>query len=120
MTMIELPWPPRQLMPNFKRANHWSKYRKQEKAAGMLGFGLTAEQCGLRSMAGASGDIEIRITAVPPMRPGPLPDEDNFKGALKHYLDGIARGLGVNDRQFRFERIKWEPKAGGGKVIVSF
>lgn len=31
--MITLPWPDPRLFPNWKRANHWTKYRGAEKAA---------------------------------------------------------------------------------------
>ena len=102
-TTIALPWPPPQLSPNFKRSHHWSAYRKHARNARTLAWGLTAEALGpkLRGFS-TLGHLDVYIEATPPMRRGPLPDEDNFKGACKHYLDGIADALGLNDRAFRF------------------
>jgi crossover junction endodeoxyribonuclease RusA len=121
MTFIELPYPPKQLMPNFKRSHHWTAYSKQSKNARTLAWGLTAQELGpkLRQYEAPNG-LEIRITVAPPMRGGPVADEDNLKGALKHYLDGISDALGVNDRLFRFAAIEWLPKSGAGRVIISF
>jgi crossover junction endodeoxyribonuclease RusA len=122
MTQIELPWPPKQLMPNWKRSHHWSAYRKPIRNARTLAWGLTAQAIGqwLRRGQGPEGGVDIHITVEPPMRGGPLPDEDNLKGALKHYLDGISDALGVNDREFHFAPIEWLPKSGEGRVIISF
>jgi crossover junction endodeoxyribonuclease RusA len=125
MIRLEFPWPPRQLMPNFKRSHHWTAYRKQAKAARTLGWGLTA-QAGegrlystFKRFHEGAEEITISYEFTPPKRGGPLPDEDNLKAALKHYLDGIADALGVNDSRFRNERSEWKPKDGAGKVVIT-
>ncbi len=123
MPSIELPWPPKLLWPN--QTERWGAQhtkRTQRRAARTLGWGLTAAQIGsmLRKWDAPEAGLPVSIIAQPPMRPGPTPDEDNLKGALKHYLDGIADALGVNDRQFRFAPIAWQPKQGAGKIIISF
>lgn len=117
MPSLEFPWPPPKLMPNAKRRLHWTRYREPIRAAEMLGFGLIL-QAGLKAPEGDTFAYSLELT--PPKRGGPIPDEDNILGACKHYLDGIARGLRVNDRTFRLQAIKWNPKAGDGKVIIRF
>lgn len=123
MIRLEFPWPPPKLMPNYKRSHHWSSYRKPAKAARLLGWGLVAEARGSANCSPVVGEgpevYRVSIEVTPPMRPGPTPDEDNLKGALKHYLDGAADALGVNDRQFRFAAMEWKPKEGAGKVVIS-
>ena len=122
MTDIHLPYPPKQLMPNFKRRHRWQAYYKQARNARTLAWGLTAQELGpkLRHYEAPADGLQIKITVEPPMRGGPLPDEDNLKGALKHYLDGISDALGVNDRLFRFAPVEWLPKSGDGQVTISF
>lgn len=122
-TTLEFPWPPPQLMPNFKRGHHWSKYRKQANAARTLGWGMTVQALGptAKVLYGrVEGVVLIEIEATPPLRPGGVPDEDGLRGACKHYLDGIADALGVNDSRFTFAQMVWHPKAGSGKVVIRF
>lgn len=106
-------------MPNFKRSHHWSKYRKPCRIARTLGWGLTA-QAKAHVELGEGERLPVRIQAAPPMRGGPVPDDDNLKGACKHYLDGIADAVGVNDKRFRLLEIEWLPKEGAGKIVISF
>lgn len=121
MVEVSCPWPPKQLMPNYKRSHHWTAYHKQAKAARTLGWGLTAREIGaqLRKWP-VDNTLEIRLVVTPPKRRGPLPDEDNLKGACKHYLDGIADALGVDDSKFRFAPVEWLPKVGDGEITISF
>jgi crossover junction endodeoxyribonuclease RusA len=122
MTQIELPWPPKQLFPNFRNSHHWSASHKKVKAARMLAWGTTAQLlgAGIRSFPiPEAGRLPIRIQAEPPKRAGRPPDEDGFIGACKAYLDGLASALGVDDSKFRLA-VEWLPKSGEGRVIISF
>jgi len=108
-------------MPNYKRSHHWSSYNKVARNARTLGWGLAVQALRAGIMKKPEGEtVEIRLELVPPLRGGPLPDEDNIKGALKHYLDGIADAIGVNDSQFRFAPIVWHKKVGAGEVRIGF
>jgi hypothetical protein len=117
VTALEFPYPPRQLFPNFKRSNHWSAYSRHAKNARMLGWGLTKEAMGPSWKEWCGHDkIPLRIQVAPPMRGGPVPDEDNMLGALKHYLDGMADGLKINDKRFKHGEIEWLAKKGPRRV----
>lgn len=120
---IELPWPPRQLFPNFKRSHHWTAYSGKAKSARTLAWGLTAREIGtdLRKWpVPADGKLPVRIEATPPMRGGRVPDDDNLKGACKHYLDGLADALGIDDSKFRLAELEWRPKSGDGAIRITF
>jgi hypothetical protein len=118
---IDLPWPPKQIFPNFKRAHHWTAYHRQTKAARTLAWGLTAQALGpaLRKYE-APERLPIRIQVSPPMRGGRTPDDDGIKGACKAYLDGISDALGIDDKRFSLGAIEWLPKSGAGQVTISF
>lgn len=122
MTSIELPWPPKELLPNkaHRRYGHFG-YKRKAKIARTLAWGLTAQALGpLLRQYKADGDIVLRYQFQPPMRAGKAADEDNVMAALKPYRDGIADALGVNDSRFRNERPVWLPKSGEGRVIIEF
>lgn len=125
MTTLTFPWPAKQLFPNFKRSHHWSAYRKHCKMARNYGWAIllgdsVSTLTLIRAALPKDGKITLTIEAQPPMRRGSVPDEDNLKGALKHYLDGIADALGVDDARFRFSEMQWLPKQGDGKITISF
>lgn len=45
-------------------------------------------------------------------------DLDGCHGAIKHYLDGVALALGIDDSQFRPVRLDYQVGAKPGKVVV--
>lgn len=55
--------------------------------------------------------LSLRVTFYPPDRRHR--DDDGMIGAFKHYRDGIADGLGIDDRHFRPEYVIAEPQAPG-------
>lgn len=117
--IITLPWPDKRLFPNYKRANHWRKYRNAERDARALGWGLACEALPphVRQQI-AEGDAPIRMTVTfyPPDRRNR--DDDGCIGALKNYRDGLADALGVDDKRFRPHYAFAEP-CKPGKVEVS-
>lgn len=122
MTVIELPWPHASLFPNAKARSHWSAHRKPAKMSRTLAWGLTAQALGpkLRSFEIPGKKLEMRVEITPPQRPGRVPDEDGVMGACKHYFDGIADALGVNDSRFAYPQPEWRPKDGAGSIVISF
>lgn len=120
MIRLELPYPPKQLFPNYKRAHHWTKYHKQARAARTLGWGLAAQALGPRLRDWPQQEVEIILEITPPKRPGRPADEDGIKGACKHYFDGLSDALGVDDAKFRVGKPVWHDKDGNGQIVISF
>lgn len=94
MALIELPFPPASLSGHNKGHYHAkspivAKYREWAKAAAL-------EVCSQVSISDA-GDIPISVTFYPPDNRG---DRVNFPVRMKPVWDGIADGLGVNDKRF--------------------
>ena len=108
---VTLPWPPRQLNPNFKRRHHWSRYSGHSRTYRQVCFAL-AKSAGL---AGSPGEIPITIEFHPPDHR--RRDRDNLLGSIKNGLDGIADAMGVNDRNFVPTIVRCEPVR-DGKVVV--
>lgn len=117
--IIELPWPAKQLFPNWKRANHWTKYRKYERQARDDGATLTraAIPYEKRAMLRQCERINLVVTFTPPDRRNR--DDDGCIGAFKNWRDGIADAFQCDDRIFSCEYRFAEPcKPGGVKVEV--
>lgn len=93
MIKLILPYPPSELNPN--KILHWTKKAKlktiQHKA------GLDASQI----YNGAVGNSDIKLSIMFYAKTKRHYDLDNALSACKSLLDGIASGLGVNDKQFR-------------------
>lgn len=114
--MIELPWPPKELTPNFKRRKHWTVYHGKTAQyrsdcawlakQHLLAEGLAIMPAGLRI---------VSITFYPPDRR--KRDDDGMISAFKAGRDGIADALGVDDHTFRPSYNFGEPTK-GGKVVV--
>lgn len=90
--MIVLPFPSASLSGHNK--GHWRHKSPEIKA-------LRQEAC-LKVKAASiavpkDGDIPIHFRFVPPNNLG---DRVNFPNRIKALIDGIADGLGVNDRRF--------------------
>lgn len=110
MIELTLPWPPKELSPNARV--HWKQRHKHAKAY--------RQSCGLIAMAGKGqvpgGQLEFWVTFCPPNRRHY--DDDNLLARFKAGRDGIADGLGVNDRLFSTVLMVGAPVP-GGEVRVS-
>ena len=97
--MIVLPYPPPELFINRSSGKHWGatyQYKKQAKADAFI----LASQ--FRRLTGFIGAEKVRYPVKVTFRPAQLrADLDGSLTALKSALDGVADGLGINDRQFR-------------------
>jgi len=111
---IELAYPPPQLSPN-RRYHHMERWRFQ-KAARDTAYWLTRAALGHDRFEHDGGDIPVRVT-FNPIKGKARPDDDNALASMKHSLDGIALGLGVDDKHFR-PSIEWAEPVPGGKVVV--
>lgn len=112
---IIMAWPSRALSPNARV--HWSKRAKAAKPYRLLGFSkaLAARAAHQLEPLGSAQPVEVVVTFLPPDRRGR--DDDNMIGAFKSGRDGIADGLGVNDKMFRCTYRVGEPVK-GGRVVV--
>lgn len=120
MPSVSFPWPSPKVFPNYKRSHHWRTYRDQEKREREDGAGITLEALGPAHRAAVRaliGFLRLRVTFTPPDRR--KRDDDGCIGAFKHYRDGMADALGVDDARFRCEYVFAEPSK-PGSVLVEF
>ena len=99
MISIELPWPDKDLSPNARV--HWATHARAKKKARDHAWGFTKavmSPLGIRS-GSFVGPIAVRIVFHPEIDRGR--DMDNMQARMKAALDGIASGLGVDDKHFR-------------------
>lgn len=94
MTKIHLilPYPPSELNPN-KRL-HWAQKTKIRNAEKEMGFALALAYKG--KLTG-----EIPLSLIFHAATNRSYDLDNALASCKAAIDGLAAGLGVNDKQFR-------------------
>ncbi|OZI57650.1 hypothetical protein [Bordetella genomosp. 4] len=94
---IMLPWPDSLLFPNRRRGN-FRKFQPAIESARHSGFYAAKEALGRNQITlGARNHVNL-IFGYPNRIKRDL---DGCIGAVKHYLDGIARALGVDDQIFR-------------------
>lgn len=110
---IELPWPPASLLPNRKRASHWSDYRADEAKYKENCYWLTKAAMGRKRFAGVPA---MELHFYPP--DARTRDDDGMEGAFKHGRDGIAQALRLDDNVFRPTRTIHQPHRPAGKIIV--
>src|SRR4030067_3399557 len=92
--MITLAWPPKELSPNWR--GHWAAKAKAAKSY-RKAAGWAVKVSGYRVIG--DGLIDLHVTFYPPdKRPR---DDDNMMASFKAARDGIADGLGLNDKRFR-------------------
>lgn len=114
---VELPWPPRQVWPNFRQSNHWRKYHKQIAGQRQSAWALT-----LIAMRVAVfvidhlNPIAMQVEFYPPDKRSR--DDDGMIGAFKSARDGIADALKVDDKMFRPTYSYHEPEK-PGRIVVT-
>lgn len=96
---IRLPWPDASLAPNRATGRHWSTTR-QLKDAARDGAYLLTRQAWQRSGAafGPGEHVPLRLVFCAPDKR--RRDLDALLSAVKHAIDGVALGLGIDDSQF--------------------
>lgn len=94
---IMLPWPDKMLFPNRRRGS-FRKFQPFIESARDIGYFTTKEALG-RDIMALGPRIPLRITFGLPNRI--RRDMDGLYGACKHFQDGIAQALGMDDSIFR-------------------
>lgn len=105
-----LPYPPSELNPN-KRL-HWAAKTKIKNAEKQMGFALACAYKGK-----ITGDASLSLTFH--AETNRSFDLDNALASCKAAIDGLAAGLGINDKQFRPITIdRGEPDKNNPRVEV--
>ena len=111
MLTITVPWPKRELSPNFRSRTHWAKTRAV--AAYRKGCGWEAVAQGAKAF---SADIvDVRVTFFPPDRQAR--DLDNMIASFKAGQDGIADAINVPDHLWSTSYAVSEPVKRGQVVV---
>lgn len=112
MITLELPWPNSKLSPNSR--THWRAKARYQQWAHLFGYAAANEWLGKHRApnGGPRGPLPVKLVFCPPdKRPRDL---DNLGASCKWALDGVARALQVDDKQFRPLTLDWgEPRKGG-------
>ena len=118
MITLEIPWPVKEVFPNFRQSHHWTSFTEQRKSqrdtAKAIAERCTPTQADFAVLAGLD-KIPFDVEFYPPDRRHR--DDDGMVGAIKSARDGIADGLNVNDRRFRATYRFMEPEKPGRVVI---
>ncbi len=94
--LIELAYPHKDLMPNRKNGKHWASTVNIKKARLEEAYFVTLER--VKPKIIFTGLIPLRITFV--QSDNRSRDLDGLLSAMKSALDGMAKALGVDDKQF--------------------
>ena len=113
---VQLAWPNKDLSPN-ARVHFFAKSKlvRVAKGAALLHTKKAMKAAGI-TRAVPVGKVNVQIVPVPPTRRSQ--DEDNLLAKMKSALDGIAEGIGVDDRNFHFLEQVWFPAKKPGKIFV--
>lgn len=105
MIKLTLPWPPKELSPNARV--HWRQRHKHAKSYRQSCFVLTKAA----GQAVEPGKLYFWLTFCPPSRRHY--DDDNLLARFKAGRDGVADGLGIDDKNFVTTICIGDPVPGG-------
>jgi crossover junction endodeoxyribonuclease RusA len=113
-TMLRLPFPPSELMPNSKNGKHWATTHKVKTQYKEDCFYLTKAE----GKDFINDGKEIKVTLMYFMPDKRHRDVDNLLAASKAGLDGVAQALGVDDKHFQPISVYRFPGEKPGSLIV--
>ena len=108
---VTLPWPPKELSPNFR--GHWSKIHKYKQAYKEDCWILTKQA---KLKVPEEGKIKLWITFYPPNNR--TRDMDNMLASIKYGLGGYAAALGADDSRFELNIARSDENFGMVKVSL--
>lgn len=100
---VTFPWPSAKLFPNSKNGRHYLTSldaKVSARGAGLFYTRQAMKQCGPIELGARE---PMAVTFRMPNRT--RRDMDGMHGAIKHYIDGMAQALGVDDSIFRPVRL---------------
>ena len=109
---LNLPWPPKELSPNFR--GHWTKVSKAKKEY-RAACGWQAKEQGLKPAT--TDRLHLSLTFYPPTKRAF--DLDNCLARMKAGLDGLADVLGVDDKHWSLSIKRADSVGGMVKVVIS-
>jgi Holliday junction resolvase RusA-like endonuclease len=109
---LSLPYPNRILSPNSPK-RHWKAKQPAKEKARECAYFLAWP---LRGSLEGEKLLQLNLTIFPPNRQ--RRDLDNVHSALKSALDGMCKGLGVDDSQICRVTLEWGAVVKGGQVDV--
>ena len=109
MTVLELPWPSRDLHPN--QRCHWAKKAKATKAA-RNDASWIAISSGVRTYDFAGlNELNVTLVFIPP--DNRARDTDGMISSVKAYCDGIADIVGIDDSKWVLSIRREKPRKPG-------
>jgi crossover junction endodeoxyribonuclease RusA len=111
---LTLPWPDRRLSPNARY--NWRVKQAPKKQARDEGFYAALEVHSVANDTPLTGDLRVTYHLHPPDKR--RRDIDNLVAAMKPSLDGVCRGLAIDDSQFKQTVIEWREVVPGGQVVM--
>ena len=109
--VIRLPWPPKALSPNSRKAHRYStKERQRYKSAASA----AALEAGFRDLKFETVHLRITFNAPDARRR----DLDNMLAHIKSGIDGISQAIGIDDSRFEYTIRRGEYDRPNGSVDI--
>lgn len=112
---ITVGWPDKALWSNGGHG-HWGTRHKATKAAKSEAEWST-RIAKPRDWTHDGNPIPVHIVASP--KTANAVDKQNLISGLKAHFDGIAAGLGVDDKHFEAPTVEWAEPVKGGTVTIT-
>lgn len=112
--MVRLPFPPAELFPNRASGKHWGTTRAAKDSYRDEAFYLTKQAA--KAWTPLNAEVALSVTFIQP--DNRHRDADNMLAASKHAIDGFAKALGMDDKQFRPLKVDWTRKKGTSGALV--
>lgn len=113
--IINLPYPPSELMPNRANGKHWATTSKIKASCKLTAYLLTKNALkGINYPVGDTLPLVITFAQSDKRKR----DRDGLLSAAKHLLDGVAQALNIDDSQFEPITIKRAYVNGESATII--
>ena len=110
--IITLPWPDRHLSPNARLT--WRSKMIYTAMARDIGFSAARQVFTPGESAPLTGELRVTYHIYPPNKHSR--DEDNLLSNLKGVLDGVAKGLEIDDKEFHGAVCVWHEPEPPGRI----
>lgn len=115
MITLDLPWPAKELSPNFR--GHWTRVHLARRHYRVTAAVLCRAAMGAQCIHIGESELKLRYEFFPPQ--ARAYDRDNLAARMKAATDGVADAFKVNDRGFHFAPAVLREKVAGGLVRLT-